>query len=302
MKQSNAIAKSFISGGIKCAADLYLPAKSTGKIPCIVMAHGFTATKDLGIHVYAKSFVEAGIAVLAFDYRNWGESEGEPHQRQVGDAKKQREDFHAAISYARSLDGIDPARIAIWGSSFSGGHVIAVAGEDPKIAAVISQVPMIDMVEGRGVGVRLPVGMQIRLLIAVVIDALYGKLGLDPYLVPAAGNPGDFALWTDPEAKPFFDRMIAEGSKWRNEWAPRFALAPSRYKEGTAEGLKMPLMILVADKDVYASPEYAVQIAKKAPQGEVRRYPCGHFAFYLDEMREKSIADEVEFLRKHLLK
>jgi fermentation-respiration switch protein FrsA (DUF1100 family) len=104
-------------------------------------AHGFTRTRDQ-LTFYAEAFAGAGLAVLTFDYRHFGESEGSP--RQVVDIDKQIEDWRSAIAMARTLDRVDSKRIALWGSSLSGGHVINLAAEDPTLAAAVAQVPAID--------------------------------------------------------------------------------------------------------------------------------------------------------------
>ncbi|WP_231980993.1 MULTISPECIES: alpha/beta fold hydrolase [unclassified Mycobacterium] len=98
------------------------------------MGHGGSATKRLGLPAYAEKFTAAGLAVLAFDYRHFGASGGEP--RQVIDVDEQRDDYRAAVRYARGRDDIDPRRVALWGTSLSGGHVLAVAADDPDVAAV----------------------------------------------------------------------------------------------------------------------------------------------------------------------
>jgi cephalosporin-C deacetylase-like acetyl esterase len=74
-----------------------------------------------------------------FDYRHFGASTGEP--RQLLDIARQLDDYRAVIGWARGLDGVDPERIVLWGSSFSGGHALALAAADARIAAVISQAP-----------------------------------------------------------------------------------------------------------------------------------------------------------------
>jgi alpha-beta hydrolase superfamily lysophospholipase len=119
---------------------------------------------------YAERFAVAGFAVLTFDYRCFGESEGQP--RQLIDVKQQREDIRAATHFARRTEGIDPARIALWGTSLGGGHVIVVAADDPEIAAVIAQVPGIDLAtkEARAT-IKVPARQIIRLLAAALKDA-----------------------------------------------------------------------------------------------------------------------------------
>ena len=110
----------FESGGLRCAASLFRPTDMPGvRDPCVVMAHGFTGTRDQ-LTCYAETFARAGLAALTFDYRHFGGSEGSP--RQIVDIGKQMEDWRSAIAMARTLDGVDSTRIALWGSSLSGGH------------------------------------------------------------------------------------------------------------------------------------------------------------------------------------
>ena len=127
------------SRGEQLAAYLYRPESPHGDVPCVVMAHGFSATRDDGLPAYAEAFRDAGFAVVLFDYRHFGASTGEP--RQLLDIGRQHDDYRSVIAWPRRLDGIDPDRIVLWGSSFSGGHVLAVAAGDPRIAAVVSRHP-----------------------------------------------------------------------------------------------------------------------------------------------------------------
>lgn len=108
----------FESSGIRCAAWHYQPEDGDEAAPCVVMAHGFSATRELRLDAYAERFAAAGFACLVFDYRHFGASEGAP--RQLLDIERQLADWRAAIAYARSLRGVDPERIALWGSSFAG--------------------------------------------------------------------------------------------------------------------------------------------------------------------------------------
>ena len=223
----------FDSGGQRCVADLYLPDDAPGLLPCVVMAHGGSGTKRLGLPKYAQKFAARGMAVLVFDYRHFGASAGEP--RQLIDIEEQRADYHAAISCARTQPGIDPDRIALWGTSLSGGHVLAVAARDAKLAAVVSQVPMIDgWHRGRKLEQRLDRDILRRTLqfTAAVRDVARARLGLSPLLVPVVAGPGALAVFTEPEAKTTFDALGGEATGWRNELAPRFLLPPAALRKG----------------------------------------------------------------------
>ena len=124
------------SRGEELAAYVYRPDATGGDAPCVVMAHGFSATRDDGLPGYAEAFRDAGFVVVLFDYRHFGASTGEP--RQLLDIARQHDDYRAVIGWARGLDGVDPERIVVWGSSFSGGHVLAIAaaGDPGTVAAM----------------------------------------------------------------------------------------------------------------------------------------------------------------------
>ena len=131
----------FTSDGTECAAWLYRPDAEAPR-PLVVMAHGFTGTRELRLDAYAERFCAAGLGALVFDYRHFGASDGEP--RQLLSIPRQHADYHAALAYARALEWVDPNRVAVFGSSFSGGHVLAIAAQDPRVAAVVSQCPYTD--------------------------------------------------------------------------------------------------------------------------------------------------------------
>ncbi|HEX5225106.1 MAG TPA: alpha/beta fold hydrolase, partial [Solirubrobacteraceae bacterium] len=120
----------FTSAGERCAGVHLAPGRDAfagvdGRAPCVVLAHGFVGTVDSGLIPYAERFAAAGLHALAFDYRHFGNSGGEP--RQLLSVRRQLEDYAAAIAFARTLDGVDPERIVVWGTSYSGGHVVPVA-------------------------------------------------------------------------------------------------------------------------------------------------------------------------------
>jgi uncharacterized protein len=118
----------------------YLPDGRSGKVPTIVMAHGFSAVKEMYLDRFAEAFAAAGLAAVVFDNRNFGASDGEP--RQEIDPWKQVRDYRDAITYAQGLSDTNPDRIGIWGSSYSGGHVIVVGAIDRRVKCVVSQVPL----------------------------------------------------------------------------------------------------------------------------------------------------------------
>jgi len=131
----------FKSEGVDCSAWLFLPA-GAGPFPAVVMAHGLAMVKEAYIEPFAQAFAEAGMAVMLFDYRFWGASGGAP--RGFIDPAAQMEDYRNALSWLSLNDKIDANRLGIWGTSFSGGHVLQVAAYDPRVKAVVSQVGAVD--------------------------------------------------------------------------------------------------------------------------------------------------------------
>lgn len=134
----------FTSGKERCAAWLYLPegAASDHRVPVIVMAHGLGGVRRARLDAFAERFSAAGYACLVFDYRHFGDSTGMP--RELLRVHLQREDYQAAITYARTIPEVDPDRVVLWGTSFSGGHVIATAARDHRVVAAIAQCPFTD--------------------------------------------------------------------------------------------------------------------------------------------------------------
>lgn len=293
----------FDSWGERCAAWLYRPAAGEvvadpRGLACVVMAHGFAGVRDARLDAFAERFASAGFAVLLFDYRGFGASDGEP--RQLLSIPRQLEDWAAAISFARTLDGIDPERIALWGTSFSGGHVVATAARDHRLAAAIAQAPFADGVRQ---ALALPVPHALRLTAAALRDEAGALLGAAPRMVPAVGPPGSLAVMNSPDAEPGYRAIVPEGSPWRNEVAARICLRLSAYRPARrAADVQCPLLVVVCDDDAVTPPDPAVKVACAAPRGELIRYEgAGHFDVYVGETFERAVADQIAFLTQHLL-
>jgi len=285
----------FVSGGVSCAALLYQPVASH-PVPCVVMAHGFSGVKEQRLPAYAERFVQAGMAVLLFDYRHFGESAGEP--RQLLSIARQLQDWEAAIRSARQLPGIDPERLALFGSSLSGGHVQTMAARDSRIAAAIAQVPFCDGLLNLP---RLGISHALRLTVAGLRDLFSGLLGLPPYRIPVKGKPGALAVLTTPDAEAGFAAIDPPGSRWRNEVCARIALEIGTYRPAVrAASIRCPILYGIGEHDQLTPADLAFAAAKRAPRGEIKSYPCGHFDVYTDPHWEQVVADQTAFLVKHL--
>ena len=286
----------FSSGGTECAAWFY-PGTNGG---CVIMAGGFAVTKEPGTDLFAGRFHDAGFAVLAFDYRCFGESGGRP--RQVARIRDQVADWRAAIAYAASLPGVDPAMLAIWGFSASGGHVFRVAARNLRLAAAIAQTPTADGPAAARNAARhqKPLAMA-RFTGRGILDAAGGLVGRPPLLVPPAGEPGTVALLTTPDSLDGDWALNAESYPgWRREVAARSALRVAFYRPGrAAPRVRCPLLVVVCDQDTSALAEPAVRAARRAPRGELVRLSGGHYATFLGA-HEQAVQAELSFLRHNL--
>jgi pimeloyl-ACP methyl ester carboxylesterase len=293
----------FRSRGVTCAA-WHLPgtgdafATEQGR-PCVVMAHGFGGTKDTCLLAYAEGFAAAGLDVLAFDYRGFGASEGTP--RQNVSFRRQRTDYVSAIAAARRLDGVDADRIVLWGTSYSGGHVVPVAVADGRIAAVVSMTPAMDgaaallaMFKHGGVRRLAPlVGHGLR-------DVLGALLGRPRHLLRVVGAPGSTAVMTTAGALEGYTALA--GPTWRNEVCARVALEvafnrPIRF----APRLRTPILVQVGDNDSVAPPAAAKRTAALAGgYAELRTYPIDHFDVYDGPVQREALTDQLGFLGRRL--
>jgi pimeloyl-ACP methyl ester carboxylesterase len=299
----------FTSGTETCAAWLYPaaePADETGErsatngehassaqapgatAPLIVMGHGMSGTRRDRLGAFAERFAAAGVAALVFDHRGFGDSGGEPD---LFDPARQLEDWRAAIAFARSLPGIDGECVATFGSSMGGGNALAAAVEDGRVAAAISQVPFLDIVLQAH-------RSSPRVTAKVLAAAARGRH------LPVLGEPNEAALLNAPGAAAGWRHVVAIGeeSRWRDRISTGWLLGrPYRPGRKAAE-LHCPWLVCVGEADRVARPGPAIAAAHRAPLGELRTYPgVDHFDIYDGPAHEALVADQLAFLRRHLL-
>jgi len=291
---------SFKVKGTSISAWLYLPEDLSAPVPCIIMGHGLGGTKDMGLEQYAVRYQEAGLAVLAFDYRHLGESEGEP--RQLIWIPYQQQDYLAAIEYARGLEEIDPARIALWGTSLSGGHVIVAAARDNKIACVCAQVPWLDSYEaGREALKRVGIKHVLRMVPHGQRDLVRSWFGLSPHKIPIAGKPGSIAVLADSEAWEGYGELVPDD--FINEVCARIVIRIDKYRPiKHIAKVRCPVLLQITDKDISHPLRSVEKIEKRLGKlAEVVHYPIGHFDIYVGSDFEKAVSDQLDFFKKHLL-
>lgn len=287
----------FLSHGDRCAAWVYRPDGDRGSAPVIVMAHGFACIRDLRLPAYAERFRDAGFVVVVFDYRHFGASGGEP--RQLLDIGRQLEDWRAALAFARTLPGVDPERVIAWGTSFSGGHVITLAGTGEPLAGIVAQVPHVSGPAAvRATGVRT----SLRLLPAILGDLAQMARGRTPRYVPAVGRPGTAAAMTSPDADPAIARLAAASGLERGAFpetvAARILARIGLYSPGRhAPRVSCPALVQIATRDAITPAAVARRAAERMPRGRYVEYPCEHFDPYVDPHFERIVADQLDFLR-----
>ncbi|MFT4393916.1 alpha/beta hydrolase [Gordonia lacunae] len=271
-----------------------------GKRPVVVMAHGFAGTKDSGLAPYAERFAAAGLAVLAFDYRGFGLSGGEP--RQEISLERQADDYRAAIVAAKAQPGVDPDRIILWGVSQSGGHALTVAADRTDVAAVIAVVPLVNgLAAGRVAYAQVGGAAIARSTATAVASSVARRLGRAPKMMRVVGEPGDVgAALTAPGYLESY-RAIA-GPSWRNEVDASVGLEIGSFRaDKHADRVDAPVLFQIADFDSAAPPHAASKTAFKA-RAEVRHYPCDHFDIFAgNDYFEPCIAHEIRFLTRHLV-
>lgn len=291
---SDVIRHVFSSSDVGCVGYHYRAHGRSPAAPIIVMGHGFGGIQEGALARTAMDFAKAGFHAFTFDYRRFGESGGTP--RQVISIRDQQADWHAAISFALGLDGVEVDRLCLWGSSLSGAHVIEVALNRDDVRAIIAQVPWNGpacRVEGRTLRNNL------RLLGRGLNDWVRGKLGKSPAYVPTVGSAETGAVIVSPRAEMLLANL--ESRTWRNEVAPRIVLEMPWYRPSRhVHRLTAPLLVCLAEHDQHTPAQLSRKIADRAPFGELRRYPCTHFDFYSEEIRRRLVQDQVSFLVTHL--
>ncbi len=294
----------FVVDGTRCSGWWY-PAADGGddadassddrRRPCVVMAHGLAAVKEMRLDAYAERFAAAGMSVFVFDYRGFGSSDGEP--RQLLDIDAQHADWEAAVAYARTRPSVDGTRIVLWGSSLSGGHVLHLA-QRVNAAGVIAQVPHTDAIaSARSTGLAA----SARLGIHALYDAGREALGRSPHYVPATGRPGELAIMSSPEATEYLD-LVPEGFDFDQRVAARFGLRLAGYSPGRALAhLTVPVLMQVGTRDQTTPPAAAIKAAGAGRHVTLKVHDVGHFEPYTGEAFEVFVGEQIEFLRSTVL-
>lgn len=291
----------FESQGVRCEADLYRPPGGNRPWPTVVMANVMGAPRAWGLAPFAERFARAGIAAFAFDYRHLGTSAGTP--RRLIDPRRQLEDWTAALAHARSLAVVDADRVALWGASLSGGHVLAMADRDPGVVAAVAQTPFVDgratvahQVRPRGPAERA------RSLGLALADRLLSVVGLGPVELAVVSEPGGGGLVDSPGAMAGFLSLAPEGAAPVNRTPARVVLDMLFYRPGREVGaLDVPLHVVVAEEDRLLPLGPIEGLVDRLAAPSVHRVPAGHFDGFHEPWFEPVVEAQVAFLEASLL-
>jgi fermentation-respiration switch protein FrsA (DUF1100 family) len=282
----------FASEGAILRGQLHAP-DGDGPAPVVVMAHGFSAVAAQ-LEPQARAFAEAGFAAFVYDNPGFGLSGGFP--RQEVDPVRQVRGYRDAVSYVRTLPGVDPGRIAIWGSSFSGGHVLQAGAMDPRVAVVVSQAPFISGWELIG---GWPHGQSVIDMTLAEREARAG--GAEPTVMQVVGKPDEPCALPGADGYDYF--TTSGGSTWKNEITlSSLELArahePALWIERIAP---RALLMIVADNDLVTPTAHAQAAFQRAgAPKKLVEVAGGHFDVYSGAGFDTATAETVAWLKTHL--
>ena len=292
----------FDSGGTTVRAHLYTPDEGRGPFPVVVMAGGWCYVKELVQPDYATQFVAAGFAALIFDYRNLGEP------RQHLDPWMQIEDYYNAISYVETREDIDSKRIAIWGISYSGGHVLVVGATDPRVRCIVSNIPVVDGLKT----MQLVHGsVAFRALSQLIIDDRRKRFatGEYGYLPMSSTDPSrELVTWPFPEVTEAFTMLKqreAPNHDHRNTIASVEQLLSYSVLPYVTRIINVPTLMTVAERDDITTWDEEVRMFNLIPTAKKRLFifdDTTHMTLYSSKTRLEVAAEQgCNWLVEHLI-
>ncbi len=289
----------FKSGDGECVAWLHIP-EGDGPFPGVVMAHGFTALREMGLLPYAELFCEAGLAVLTFDYRGFGASTGEIRHEIV--PADQLTDYRSAISWLAGRPNVDAERIGVWGTSYSGGHVLHLAAFDRRVKAVVAQAPFVDGVSTLQLLVGGPEALEATQ--AMLGEARNGRYetGEVAYL-PVVAPEGEVCALPTPDSYEWFTKLGRNCPAWENRVTLASMEATLEYSP-TAHIDHIsptPLLMIVASDDQVVPAHLATAAFERALEPKQLLVVDGpHFDVYHGDGFAKTCPAAVHWFRTHL--
>jgi pimeloyl-ACP methyl ester carboxylesterase len=284
------------ASGEAIEAWVYLP-EGSGPHPAVVMGHGIGGIKAGGLAPFAERFGEEGFVAIAFDYRNFGGSDGQP--REVLSVARQRADYSTVIGWASEQSYIDPRQIIAWGTSFAGMHIVELAVADPRLAAAVAQSPLTD---GLAAALMAPPANSIRIFALALLDRIGSWFGRPPIYIPGHAEPGELSIGATPDGA-FGQQLMTpkDGTAWNDRVAARSLLSFSwRRPVRRAASVRVPLLLVVPEADTIAPVPAALEVARKAPRAELFRSTGGHYDVYEGGAAfAEVLRTELDFLHRH---
>ena len=290
----------FDAEGVTLRGWFYRPDGSSGPAPTVVMAHGFSAVKEMYLDAFAERFTGSGLAALVFDNRNFGASDGEP--RQEIDPWAQVRDYRHAITFAGQLGDVRRDAIGVWGSSYSGGHAIVMAAIDRRVQAAVAQVPLVAGWRNVLRLVRADLVAQFRAMFDADREARYE--GKDPAMVPVVNDDpvGPAALPTPDSFEWFTATGRTRAPSWRNEVTLRSVELLMEYEPGSYidRVSPTPLLMLVGASDHLTVADEALAAFNRALEPKkLVLLPGGHFDAYTRDF-ETAAGEAANWFAQHL--
>ena len=290
----------FASGKEKCAGWLYVPDESAdgAGFPVVIMAHGFSGVKEQGLDAIAQHFCFAGFAVLVFDYRHFGASGGEPRCQLF--PHDMVEDYRNAITWVCQQPKVDPERVGLWGTSFSGGLATHTATIDKRVKAVVAQVPGLWNAEGRCAVDPKKWEAIGKLLIKDRISRY--ETGITKTM-PVVAPEGEPCVLPGQESFDFFEATRPEAPNWRNEITFESLEKMREFDAVSLIQMLAPaaLLVIAAEKDqLVPLAEVEATFARALEPKRMVVEPIGHFDVYREPWLSKSAEEAVRWYRRHL--
>jgi len=291
----------FKSNGVTCRGWLYRPEGAKGSTPAIVMSHGFSAVKEMGLHEFAEGFCRAGFIVMAFDYRFLGASDGTPRGRII--PAEQHEDLRAALDWISVQPGVDPARIGMWGSSYAGGHSIFIGAYDPRVKVVVAQVPAMDP----GHAMRATAGKEgfdayLQMLVA---DHAARNAGKPAGEIAIVAPPGEPCILSTPDSYEWFQRStVAKAPTWLNRTSLESVARLIEYAPANVIDFIAPkplLVIAATDDSLIPIAEMRKAFARAGEPKKLAELKAGHFDLYPGERcHDEAAGLATDWFKTHL--
>ncbi len=297
--------KDFIREDIEFDADgdmirgwLFRPPEPAEPTPAVVLGNGFACVKEMNLPDTAARFAAAGLASIVFDFRNLGGSDGTP--RQELDPWRQVEDIRHAITYATTLPSVDPDRIGIWGTSYSGGHSLVVGGTDRRVKCVVVQNPTIS---GHWSSLRrVPMDRIPAMTADFNVDRVNRMNGGNPTMRPLCGDLETHPIYPTGEVREFYDRESPKAPTWRNEVTLRTLEFARAYEPGAWIRFisPTPLLLIVGMQDTLTCYDLQLDAFNSAPEPKkLVLLDGGHFSCYDDDF-EKAVTAATDWFVSHL--